>query len=195
MSVEKAIRRLLDGSDARAVRVSATSWRIERRPARVARAASLPQRAPQPRAREPSNDMVAAAQHEIIVTASKTDLPHSHFAGVVTQLDGGDLAFGGERGMDSILSRTASVSSTHLGPGRNKLFIRGIADSSFTGPTQSTVGRGHEVLDRLIDPTDTLIQRQGQQGRCRKPEPFERRDGRTGPAGRLAEAAGEVLGS
>src|SRR3546814_8919078 len=120
---------------------SATSWRIERRPARVARAAPLPQRAPQPRAREPSTDIVAAAQDEIIVTASKTDLPHSHFAGVVTQLDGGDLAFGGERGMDSILSRTASVSSTHLGPGRNKLFIRGIADSSFTGPPQSTVGQ------------------------------------------------------
>lgn len=143
MSVEQAIRRLLDGSDARAVRVSATSWRIERRPAptRVARAAPVPQRAPQPRAREPSNDMIAAPQDEIIVTASKTDLPHSHFAGVVTRLDGGDLAFGGERGMDSILSRTANVSSTHLGSGRNKLFIRGIADSSFTGPTQSTVGQ------------------------------------------------------
>jgi outer membrane receptor protein involved in Fe transport len=28
-----------------------------------------------------------------------------------------------------------------LGSGRNKLFIRGIADSSFTGPTQSTVGQ------------------------------------------------------
>jgi outer membrane receptor protein involved in Fe transport len=141
MSVEQAIRRLLDGSDARAVRVSATSWRIERRPARVAKAAPAPQRAPQPRAREPANDMVAAAQDEIIVTASKTDLPHSHFAGVVTRLDGDDLAFGGERGMDSILSRTANVSSTHLGSGRNKLFIRGIADSSFTGPTQSTVGQ------------------------------------------------------
>lgn len=143
MSVEKAIQRLLDGSDARAVRVSATSWRIERRPApaRVARAVPPPQRAPQPRAREPSNDTVAAAHDEIVVTASKTDLPYSHFAGVVTKLDGGDLAFGGERGMDSILSRTATVSSTHLGSGRNKLFIRGIADSSFTGPTQSTVGQ------------------------------------------------------
>ncbi|MBO9695558.1 MAG: TonB-dependent receptor [Sphingopyxis sp.] len=143
MSVEKAIQRLLDGSDARAVRVSATSWRIERRPApaRVARAVPPPQRAPQPRAREPSNATVAAAHDEIVVTASKTDLPYSHFAGVVTKLDGGDLAFGGERGMDSILSRTATVSSTHLGSGRNKLFIRGIADSSFTGPTQSTVGQ------------------------------------------------------
>ena len=141
MSVEQAIRRLLDGSDARAVRVSATSWRIERRPARIARAAAAPRPAPQPRAREPSNDMIAAPRDEIIVTASKTDLPHSHFAGVVTRLDGDDLAFGGERGMDSILSRTANVSSTHLGSGRNKLFIRGIADSSFTGPTQSTVGQ------------------------------------------------------
>lgn len=141
MSVEEAIRRLLAGSDARAVRVSATSWRIERRPAPVRVARPAPRHAPQPRAREPSQDTVAAAQDEIIVTASKTDLPLSHFAGVVTKLDGGDLAFGGERGMDSILSRTATVSSTHLGPGRNKLFIRGIADSSFTGPTQSTVGQ------------------------------------------------------
>src|SRR5690606_25684722 len=138
VSVEQTIRRLLDGSDARAVRVSATSWRIERRPARIARAAAPPPQAPQPQAREPAYDMDAAPRDEIIVTASKTDLPHSHCAGVVTRLDGGDLAFGGERGMDSILSRTANVSSTHLGSGRNKLFIRGIADSSFTGPTQST---------------------------------------------------------
>ncbi len=126
MPIDKAIRRLLAGTDARAVRVSTTSWRIERRPApQRARAAPAPWQTPQPRAREPANDVVAAASETIIVTASKTDLPYSHFAGVVTQLDGGDLAFGGERGMDSILSRTATVSSTHLGPGRNKLFIRG----------------------------------------------------------------------
>jgi iron complex outermembrane recepter protein len=142
MPVDEAIRRLLAGTDAHAVRVSATSWRIERRPApQRSRAAPAPRQVPQPRAREPANEVVAAAADTIIVTASKTDLPYSHFAGVVTQLDGGELAFGGERGMDSILSRTATVSSTHLGSGRNKLFIRGIADSSFTGPTQATVGQ------------------------------------------------------
>lgn len=141
MSVEEAIRRMLAGSDARAVKVSATSWRIERRPARVARRATSPPPAPQPRAREPARDAVARPQDEIIVTASKTDLPYSHLAGVASMLDGDDLAFGGERGMDSILSRVATVSSTHLGSGRNKLFIRGIADSSFTGPTQATVGQ------------------------------------------------------
>lgn len=141
MSVEDAIRRMLAGSEARAVRVSKTSWRIERRPPspRVARrATSPPRRTARP---GPAPAGIAQPQDEIIVTASKTDLPHSHFAGVATLLDGGDLAFGGERGMESILARMATVSSTHLGSGRNKLFIRGIADSSFTGPTQSTVGQ------------------------------------------------------
>ena len=129
-------------ADARVVRVSPTSWRIERRPPPPRLIRRDPSRvAPQPRARAPANDMIAAERDEIIVTASKTDLPYSHFAGVATRLDGDDLAFGGERGTESILSRVATVSSTHLGSGRNKLFIRGIADSSFTGPTQATVGQ------------------------------------------------------
>jgi iron complex outermembrane receptor protein len=140
MSIEAAIERMLAGSDARAVRVSATSWRIERRPAppRAVRRAPPPRPTPAP---TPPDDIVADPQDEIIVMASKTDIPYARFAGVATQLDGDDLAFGGERGMDSILSRVATVSSTHLGSGRNKLFIRGIADSSFTGPTQATVGQ------------------------------------------------------
>jgi iron complex outermembrane recepter protein len=41
----------------------------------------------------------------------------------------------------AILEKLPSVSSTHAGAGRNKLFIRGIADSGFTGPTQATVGQ------------------------------------------------------
>ncbi|MDZ3830848.1 MAG: TonB-dependent receptor [Sphingopyxis sp.] len=141
MSVEEAIARMLAGSDARAVRMSATSWRIERRPVTRVTRRTPPQRPPQPRAREPAPHIAAGPQDEIIVTATKTDLPYSEFAGVATMLDGGELAFGGERGMESILSRTATMSSTHLGSGRNKLFIRGIADSSFTGPTQATVGQ------------------------------------------------------
>ncbi|WP_428681772.1 TonB-dependent receptor domain-containing protein [Sphingopyxis sp.] len=140
MDVEDALKRLLVGTGARAVRVNRTSWRIERRlpaPREARRVAP----SSQPRAREPARDVVAAAHDEIIVTASKTDLPYARFAGVATRLDGDDLSFGGERGTETILSRVATVSSTHLGSGRNKLFIRGIADSSFTGPTQATVGQ------------------------------------------------------
>ena len=143
MSAEKALDRMLSGTDARAVKVGVTSWRIERRPTRTklagrrtkshAKTSSSAPRAPP--------DSVEDQAEEIVVRASKINTPYVKYAGVVTILDGSDLAFGGERGMDSILSRMATISSTHLGSGRNKLFIRGIADSSFTGPTQATVGQ------------------------------------------------------
>ncbi len=61
--------------------------------------------------------------------------------GQVSILDGAALQAGGVGGTEKITQRLATVSSTHLGSGRNKLFIRGIADSSFTGPTQATVGQ------------------------------------------------------
>ena len=56
MSVDAAIWRMLDGTQARAVRVSDTSWRIERRPVqRVARRSTSPPRTtPPPRAQEPA---------------------------------------------------------------------------------------------------------------------------------------------
>lgn len=142
MTTAQAFDRMLSGSDARAVRVGATSWRIERRPIPVKQARrTKPKKVGPPRAQAPPGPIVETAPEEIVVSASKTDLPYANYAGVATLLDGDDLAFGGERGMDSILSRMASISSTHLGSGRNKLFIRGIADSSFTGPTQATVGQ------------------------------------------------------
>ncbi|WP_294389870.1 TonB-dependent receptor [uncultured Sphingomonas sp.] len=78
---------------------------------------------------------------EIVVTATKREVPLRDYAGLASFLGGSDLSLGGVSGTDAILARLATVSSTHLGAGRNKLFIRGIADSSFTGPTQATVGQ------------------------------------------------------
>ncbi|NRD90154.1 TonB-dependent receptor [Sphingopyxis sp. BSNA05] len=144
MSAQKALDRMLSGTDAHAVKVGATSWRIERRPSRAQMASRQPR---SPRLARPANIQTPSPPveprpvEEIVVNASKINMPYVNYAGVVTILDGADLQFGGERGMDSILSRMATISSTHLGSGRNKLFIRGIADSSFTGPTQATVGQ------------------------------------------------------
>lgn len=131
----EALARMLQGTRGRAVQVSPTSWRIEPAPKRTARAA-----APPPLGRE-AGPVVEEAAETIIVTAGKLDQPKADFPGTAHMFGGSDLEFGGERGTDSILSRLSSVSSTHLGSGRNKLFIRGMADSSFTGPTQSTVGQ------------------------------------------------------
>jgi outer membrane receptor protein involved in Fe transport len=77
----------------------------------------------------------------IVVTGSKRDVPERDYAGTVEILGGADLSHSAERGTEAVVSRLASISSTYLGAGRNKLFIRGIADSSFTGPTQGTVGQ------------------------------------------------------
>lgn len=132
MSSEEALRRLLKGSRGRLVVIGANSFRI------VAAAPDPPRRAATARIL-PS--VVIDDAEPIIVTASKRDTRLRDFAGSVSILDGADLTFGGDQGMESILSKVASLSSTHLGAGRNKLFIRGIADSSFTGPTQATVGQ------------------------------------------------------
>lgn len=141
MTVTEAITRLLAGSNARAVQVSPTSWRIEPRPPDRFAPRRATRLSVSPRVPGPPHVVATPPPQEIVVTASKTDLPLSQYAGVATLLDGDDLALGGERGTESILSRMASISSTYLGSGRNKLFIRGIADSSFTGPTQATVGQ------------------------------------------------------
>lgn len=133
MTAEKALRRLLRGSRAKLVVVGGDNFRIvpdTPAPRRDARPAPV-------LAEDDGSDSGAP----IVVTASKRDTRLRDFAGSVSLLDGPDLSFGGEQGMESILARVASLSSTHLGAGRNKLFIRGIADSSFTGPTQATVGQ------------------------------------------------------
>ncbi|WP_121114444.1 TonB-dependent receptor [Croceibacterium ferulae] len=132
-SAGDAVRRLADAIGGRAIAVGAGAWRIvpqhaASRPAPVLRD---PPAAPPPV--EPSQP--------IVVVASKRELSLADFAGQVSVLDGRQLTFGGVGGTERITQALASVSSTHLGSGRNKLFIRGIADSSFTGPTQATVGQ------------------------------------------------------
>ncbi|ODU22909.1 MAG: TonB-dependent receptor [Sphingomonas sp. SCN 67-18] len=133
MTARAAMARLLRGTDAVAVPLDAASWRIVRRAQR---------QRPQPLSPRPAAPPQAESEEDaIIVTASKRDMRLDDYPGPVNLLGGAELAFGGERGTDAILSRVATISSTHLGAGRNKLFIRGIADSSFTGPTQATVGQ------------------------------------------------------
>ncbi len=128
-----ALARMLEGVDGRAVQLGPTSWRIERAPRKQgnSHAAASVESAPA----EPDEPA------PIIVTAGKMGQRLGDFAGTVHVIEGADIALGGERGTESILSRLATLSSTHMGTGRNKLFIRGLADSSFTGATQATVGQ------------------------------------------------------
>ncbi|AQR75362.1 TonB-dependent receptor [Sphingomonas sp. LM7] len=134
-TASQALERMLLGTDIRARRVAPATYLVERftKPAVVRRPRPSPpvvqpERAPPP--------------EEIVVTATKRDIPLGSYPGGVQIVDGSELSAAESlRGTEAIEARIASVASTHLGPGRNKLFIRGIADSSFVGPTQSTVGQ------------------------------------------------------
>jgi len=80
---------------------------------------------------------------DIVVTATKQESNLADYPGgaVVLALDREESSVRTAQGIGAVLARSPSISSTSLGPGRDKLFIRGIADSSFTGPTEATVGQ------------------------------------------------------
>jgi iron complex outermembrane recepter protein len=136
MTAEQALRRLLQGTEARFIRIDARTFRIVRDPTRATRA---PVRlAPV----LPAAIQTAEIETDIIVTALKRPIYLSDFPGAISVVQATDLALeNGARGTDAITSRLHTVTSTHYGSGRNKLFVRGIADSSFNGPTQATVGQ------------------------------------------------------
>ncbi|MDB5700902.1 MAG: TonB-dependent receptor, partial [Sphingomonadales bacterium] len=79
---------------------------------------------------------------EILVIASKQQTPLVRFPGTVTvvSLDAASPSSNSAQGTAALVARLPMLSSTELGPGRNKVFIRGIADSSFNGASQSTIG-------------------------------------------------------
>lgn len=141
MDPVEALRKLAAASNLQMVRVGKHAYVLEARStapkpastaARTATSPSVPKQAP------------AAAEEQIepiIITASKRDVIAARFGGQWTKIDGKSLTGIGPVGTEEIGTRTVGLSSTHLGAGRNKLFIRGIADSSFSGPTQSPVGQ------------------------------------------------------
>jgi len=127
---EQALRALLHAVGAKPMQIGPNAWRVvkdARKPIAPPKAVAAP---------DPPPD-----SDQVVVTGSKRELRLRDYPGTIELLDGSRMTTSGERGTDSIVARLASLTSTYLGAGRNKLFIRGIADSSFTGPTQGTVGQ------------------------------------------------------
>jgi iron complex outermembrane receptor protein len=132
LTIETALARIARDAGARMQAIGPASWRLV--PERRINVKPLPSH----RRMVPMLEDSAA---DIVVTASKRDTSRRHFAGQYSRVVGSDLEIGGAGGTERLADRLTSVASTYLGAGRNKLFIRGIADSSFTGPTQATVGQ------------------------------------------------------
>lgn len=123
MTPGEALKRMLKGTGLAARQVGAESFRLERQ------AASESLRM----------DPLAPGA-DIIVTAGKRsesllDVPLS--LSVLRIAEGAGLAR--LDGTTQIAARIDGLALTNQGPGRNRPFIRGVADSPFNGPTQSTV--------------------------------------------------------
>ena len=137
MSAQAALSRLLAGTGYGFTFVGPRTVRITRVPVRP------PRRAPPPPAPPPPALPPPGPETEIIVTGSKQGVALERFAGTahLVDLDPTDVGRFGMRGTETVLSRLPTLASTNLGNGRNKLFIRGVADSSFNGPSQAIVGQ------------------------------------------------------
>lgn len=127
MSVETALDRLLRPLGARAVRLGDGMYRIEA--------------APRPASPRPTPiDDPPTQLSEVVVTAvppvGLTDVQGRSL------IDSGSLQrVEGATASDAISDLSATVDSTRQGTGRNKLFVRGLADSAMNGPLQATVGQ------------------------------------------------------
>ncbi len=143
MTLANALRKMLRGSgltfvivDSRTVRIIAAPPERQRQLKPLVRAKSQLQ----PKELAVRDPVSVPEPKEIVVTASKQSQPLSRYPGTARVEQIGAPGLNAERGTAALVGRLPELSSTNLGPGRNKLFIRGISDSSFSGPTQSTVG-------------------------------------------------------
>lgn len=123
---ERALNRLLAGTGLRAVRIGPRSFRIERRPALAGRPAARPAPPAEPGEPEP-----------VTVVASKFPTSLRDYPGTVARLPEADAAsLPIPFRLEDLGRRLPTVFATAFGDGRDKLFVRGIADSSFNGASQ-----------------------------------------------------------
>lgn len=144
-TVRGGLRKLLEGTGYRFTLSSSGVVRVYRARSRSLQAASPPRRQDLRPARP---DPVAPVPPPpppppIVVTASKQNADLADYAGSIQIAEFGlteSMRFGG-RGSELVLRELPNLSSTNLGSGRNKIFIRGVADSSFNGQTQATISQ------------------------------------------------------
>jgi len=127
-----ALARLLKGSGYGFAFVDARTVRLVRQPL-------SPRAVRRPTAPPPA----AGSGPDIVVTATKQRLGLLNYPASISVVepDRTELVRAGGQGTGFILGKLPQLSSTNLGPGRNKVFIRGIADSSFNGASQSTISQ------------------------------------------------------
>jgi outer membrane receptor protein involved in Fe transport len=130
---------MLDGSGLMAVPLGANSFRLQ----------------PQVVNAQPAVVQAIPDLEEVVVMAAKRQQAWHTVPIPVTVISGEQLAFGAQpRGSREAWLLDATTSSTNLGPGRERQFIRGVADSAFLGPSQATVSVQFDEARATYDAPD-----------------------------------------
>lgn len=127
MKAERALRLLLKGSQCEIRRFNARTFRLDLKPEPTIVTPGV----------RPTPVSPLTPVDEVVVTrrpVALTRIPRSVSVVPGRILDGNDLD------LPQLASRVAGMAVTNLGPGRDKILLRGVSDSVLTGRTQSTVG-------------------------------------------------------
>jgi iron complex outermembrane receptor protein len=136
-TIDDGLTRLLSAAGCRFRRVARDTIRIlpPEAPARAPDPRPIPVSAPAP-VESPTNLVLG----EVVVNATKRAAVVDQLPYAVSALSADDLKVAGAVDIDDVAAELPSVSTTNLGPGRDKILMRGLSDGVFTGRTQSTVG-------------------------------------------------------
>ena len=138
LTLRAALERALRGTGAEAIFYDRATVRIVRK-----RVQQKPPKMPKPPPAPPKVPVVETPPVDIVVTASKQTMLLDNFPGSAKIVDFRPdwLTRRAAEGSAAITEALPTLSATNLGRGRNKIYVRGIADSSFIGPTQAAVGQ------------------------------------------------------
>jgi outer membrane receptor protein involved in Fe transport len=138
LTLAEALDRLLAGSGCTWQMVDAGAVRIVRAP---------PPRAPEPRTRAKTAPLVhgtpspgATVVPEVLVTTTRRRALPARLPDAITVIGQARLALDRDDSVTDLTGQVAGLMVTNLGPGSDKLIMRGLSDGSLTGHAQSTVG-------------------------------------------------------
>lgn len=96
---------------------------------------------PSPGSRPSAHEKMAPQEiTEVVVTVTKRAAAVDQLPYAISALSSKAIQSAGARDLFDIIAQVPGVSTTNLGPGRDKIMLRGLSDGIFTGRTQSTVG-------------------------------------------------------
>jgi len=123
-----ALARLLAGTSCDFRKVSPEVFRIVERAAPDRRTTAFPA-GPQP-----------GAVSQVVVTATRRRAVADQLPDAISTVPASMMREIGAVDISDLAAAMVGVTTTNLGPGRDKILLRGLSDGTFTGRTQSTVG-------------------------------------------------------